>query len=125
MEFCRQLIDCGFHRKQALRCAVTAVSTRRHVVGVDHIIGKAECFCLGIKRDGFVAGQAHRGGAVLAVSARIGERMHINAFDDALFGSTQPEMDLHLMAGRRSDLAFYPAENDLGGFLVFQVTKAG
>ena len=117
MEFCRQLIDCGFHRKQALRCAVTAVSTRRHVVGVDHIIGKAECFCLGIKRDGFVAGQAHRGGAVLAVSARIGERMHINAFDDALFGSTQPEMDLHLMAGRRSDLAFYPAENDLGGFL--------
>lgn len=43
--------------------------------------------------------------------------MHINAFDDALFGSTQPEMDLHLMAGRRSDLAFYPAENDLGGFL--------
>ena len=72
-----------------------------------------------------MTGQAHGSGAVLAVSARIGERMHINAFDDALFGSTQPEMDLHLMAGRRSDLAFYPAENDLGGLFGFPGHKGG
>ena len=57
--------------------------------------------------------KTHRGGAVLAVSARIGERMHINAFDDALFGSTQPEMDLHLMAGRGGDLALLPGEDEL------------
>ena len=67
-----QLIDGRFYRKQALRCTVAAVSTGRHVVRIHNITDKAECLCLAVQWDGFVAGKAHRRGAVLAVGTGIG-----------------------------------------------------
>ena len=46
-----QLVDGGFHCKQSLRGTVAAVRTRRHMVGVHHIVGKAECLRLAVQRD--------------------------------------------------------------------------
>ena len=33
-----QLVDCRFNRKNTLGCAIAAVGTRRHPVGVDDVI---------------------------------------------------------------------------------------
>ncbi len=110
-----QLIDSGFHRKQTLGCAVTAVSTGRHVVGVHHIADKAERFGLAVQRDGLVAGQAHGCRAVLTVSTGVGKGVQVNALDDAVLCGTQPHMHLHLVARRGCRLAFHTAEDDLGG----------
>ena len=54
VEFCRQLVDGRLHGKQALRCAVAAVGTGGHVVGVHHIADETEGLGLAVQRDGFM-----------------------------------------------------------------------
>ena len=96
-----QFIDSRFYGKQSLRCAVTAVSTGRHVVR--------------IQRDGFVARKAHGRRAMLTISTGIGKGVQINALHNAVLRGTQPHMNLHFVTRRGCDLAFHTTENDLGG----------
>ena len=115
VEFCRQLVDGRLHGKQALRCAVAAVSTGGHVVGVHHIADETEGLGLAVQRDGFMARQAHRRGAVLAVSACVREGVQVDAAHEALFGGTEADVHLHLVAGRGSGLALLAGEDELAG----------
>ena len=110
-----QLVDCRLHRKQTLCGTVAPVCTGRHVVGVDYIADKAERLCLAVQGDGFVSGQTHRGGTVFAVGTGIGQGVQVNALYDAVPGSAQTDVHLHLVTGGRCRLAFHPAEDDLGG----------
>ena len=110
-----QFIDSRFYGKQSLRCAVTAVSTGRHVVRIHHITDKAEGFCLAVQWDGLVTGKAHGRRAMLTVSTGIGKGVQINALHNAVLRGTQPHMDLHFVTRRGCDLAFHTTENDLGG----------
>ena len=113
MELCGQLVDGGFHREQALGRTVAAVCARRHMVGIDHIIGKAESLSVAIERDGFMSRKTHRRGAVLAISAGVGEGVEVEAPDAAILVCAETKMDLHLMAGRGGDLALLPGEDEL------------
>ena len=115
MELRGQLVDGGFHREQALGRAVAAVCARRHMVGIDHIIGKAESLSVAIERDGFMSRKSHRRGAVLAISAGVGEGVEVEAPDAAILVGAEAKMDLHLMAGRGGDLALLPGEDELRG----------
>ena len=109
-----QLIDGRFHRKQTLCSTIAAVCTGRHVVGIYHITDKAKGFGLAVQRDGLMTGQAHGSGAVLAVSASVRQRVEVNALHDAVLGSAQTDVHLHLVARRRSRLTFHAAEDELG-----------
>ena len=115
MELRGQLVDSGFHREQALGRAVAAVCARRHMVGIDHIIGKAESLSAAIERDGFMSRKAHRRGAVLAISAGVGEGVEVEAPDAAILVCAEAKMNLHLMAGRGGGLALLPGEDELRG----------
>ena len=110
-----QLIDGRFHRKQTLCSTIAAICTGRHVVSIYHIADKAEGFGLAVQRDGFVTGQTHGSGAVLAVSTGVGQGVQVDALHDAVLGSTQTDVHLHLVARRGSRLAFHAAEDELGG----------
>ena len=68
-----QLVDRRFHRKQTLRSTIAAVCTSRHMVSIYHIADKAEGLGLAVQRDGFVTRQTHSSGAMLAVSAGVGQ----------------------------------------------------
>ena len=68
------------------------------MVGVDDITDKAEGLGLAVQRDGLVAGKAHRRGAMLTVSAGVGQGVQVDTFHDAVFGGTQADVHLHLMA---------------------------
>ena len=109
-----QLVDRRFHRKQTLRSTIAAVCTSRHVVGIYHITDKAEGLGLAVQRDGFVTRQTHSSGAMLAVSAGVGQSVQVDALHDAVSGSAQTDVHLHLVARRRGRLAFHPAEDELG-----------
>ena len=115
VQLVRQLVDGRFHCKQTLRSAIAAVCTGRHVVGVHHITDKAESLSLAVQRDGLVTGQTHSSGAMLAVSAGVGQSVQVDALHDAVFGSAQTDVHLHLVARRRSRLAFHTAEDELRG----------
>ena len=45
------------------------------------------------------AGQAHGGGAVLAVSSGVGEGIHVDGPDGAVLVGAQADMQLHVVAG--------------------------
>ena len=120
-----QLVHGRFHSKQALGRTVAAVGTGRHVVGIHHIADKAEGFSLAVQRDGFVAGQAHGRGAVLAVGTGVGQRVQVDSLHDAILRGTQPDVHFHFVARRGGRLAFHPAENDLGGLFGFPGHKGG
>ena len=62
-----------------------------------------------------MTGQAHGSGAVLAVSTGVGQGVQVNALHDAVLGSAQTDVHLHLVARRGSRLAFHTAEDELGG----------
>ena len=115
MELGGQLVHGGFHRKQALRCTVAAVSAGRHMVGIDHVADEAERLGLAVQRDGLVARQAHRRGAMLAVGARVGQGVEVDALHDALFGGTEADVHLHLVPGRGSGLALLAGEKEFAG----------
>ena len=109
-----QLVDRRFHRKQTLRSTIAAVCTSRHMVSIYHIADKAEGLGLAVQRDGFVTRQTHSSGAMLTVSAGVGQSVQVDALHDAVSGSAQTDVHFHLMARRRSRLAFYAAEDELG-----------
>ena len=110
-----QLVDGGFHRKQTLRGTVATVSTRRHVVGIHHIIGKAEGLCLAVQRDGLMPGQPHRRGTMLTVGTRIGQGVQVDGLDDAVFVGTQTDVHFHFMARSRGGHALAAGKNQLAG----------
>ena len=62
-----------------------------------------------------MTGQADRCRAVLAISARIGQRVEVDAAHDAVLRCAETDVHLHLMARRGCGLALDTAENDLGG----------
>ena len=111
-----QLVDRRFYRKQTLRSTIAAVCTSRHMVSIYHIADKAEGLGLAVQRDGFVTRQTHSSGAMLAVSAGVGQSVQVDALHDAVSGSAQTDVHLHLVARRRGRLAFHPAEDELGRF---------
>ena len=119
MEFCCKFVDGRLDREQALRCAVATVGTGGHVVGVDDVVGEAERLGLGVERNRLVTGQADRGGAMLAVGTCVREGVHVDTLDDALFGGTEAEMNLHLVTGRGGRLALDAAEDNFGRLLRF------
>ena len=62
-----------------------------------------------------MARQAHRRGAVLAVSTCVREGVQVDAAHEALFGGTEADVHLHLVAGRGSGLALLAGEDELAG----------
>ena len=110
-----QFVDGGFHRKQTLCGAVTAVRTRRHMVGIHHIVGKAKCLRLAVQRDRLMPGQAHRRGTMLTVGTRVGQGVQVDRLDDAVFVGTQSDMHFHLMARGRGGHTFAAGKNQLAG----------
>ena len=119
-----QLVHGRFQRKQALGCAVAAVGTGGLHIGVHHIITKAEGLQRGgVQRNGFVPRKAHRGGAMLAVSARVGKGVQVQHADAALFAGTQTHAHLHFVAGRACDLGFLTGVDDLGRAAGFERHK--
>ena len=62
-----------------------------------------------------MAGKAHRGGAVLAVSAGIGKGMEVDAADMAILHGADLHRHLHLMAGTARCLALSTGEDHAGG----------
>ena len=84
------------------------------MVCIYHIADKAEGLGLAVQRDGFVTRQTHSSGAMLAVSAGVGQSVQVDALHDAVSGSAQTDVHLHLVARRRGRLAFHPAEDELG-----------
>ena len=112
----RQLVHRTLDREQALCCAVAAVRARRHMVGIHNIAREAERLCLAVQRDGLVAGQADGRRAVLAVSAGVGQGVHVDGLENAVVVTADLHMHLHLMAGRGSDLGLIAGVNDLGRF---------
>ena len=109
-----QLVHRRLHRKQTLCSTIAAVCTGRHVVGIYHITDKAEGFGLAVQRDGLMTGQAHGSGAVLAVSSGVGQGVQVDTLHNAVLGSAQTDVHLHLVARRRSRLAFHTAKDELG-----------
>ena len=86
------------------------------MVGVDHIPGEAEGLQIaGVKGDGLVAGEAHGGGAVLAVGPGVGQGVNVQGSDDALFGRAQAHLHLHGVAGAGGDEALFPGVDHPGG----------
>ena len=86
------------------------------MVGVNHIIGEAECLqAVGVQGNGLVARQAHRGGAVLSVGPGVGQGVHIQGPDGAVVGGAQAHPDLHLMPGGPGGLALLTGVDHLGG----------
>ena len=61
-----------------------------------------------------MTGQAHGSGAVLAVSAGVGQGVQVDTLHNAILGSAQTDVHLHLVARRRSRLTFHTAEDELG-----------
>ena len=121
-----QLVDGALHRKNALCGAVAPVGPGGLQVGVHHIKAEPERLQpAGVQRDGLVARQAHRGGAVLAVSAGVGQGEHIQRPDVAVPVCAQPQMHLHLMPGGACDLALLPGVNELGGAAGHEGDKGG
>ena len=110
-----QLVHRALDREKTLRCAVAAVRAGRHDVGINDVARETERLRLAVKRNGLVAGQADRCRAVLAVSARVRERMQVDAAHNAVLGRAEADVHLHLMARRGRGLALDTAENDLGG----------
>ena len=85
------------------------------MVGVHHVIGKAEGLGPAVEGDGFMSRKAHRRGAVLAVSAGVGEGVEVEAADGAVPVRAEAEVDLHLVAGGGCDLTLLPGKDELGG----------
>src|SRR5699024_3474367 len=119
-----QLVDDGLQSVDALGRAVTAVSAGGLVVGVDHVVAEAVGFQIaGVEGDGLVARQAHRGGAVLAVSAGVGQGVQVDGPDAAVVVGAQPDVHLHLVAGAARDLGFLPGVDQFGGAAGLQRDK--
>ena len=62
-----------------------------------------------------MTGQTHGSGAMLTVSTGVRQGVQVNALHNTVLGRTQTDVHLHLMARRRSRLAFHTAEDELGG----------
>ena len=107
-----QLVYGGFHGEEALRRAVAAVRARGHVVGIHNVVHEPVRLGFGVKRDGFMAGEADGRGAVLAVSAGIGERIEIDAAHDAVFVRAETHMHLHFMPRAARDHALAAGKDD-------------
>ena len=107
-----QLVHGGLHGEEALRRAVAAVRARGHVVGVYNVVHEPVRLGLGIKRDGFVAGKPDGRGAVLAVSAGIGERIEIDPADNAVLVRAETHMHLHFVPRAARDHALAAGEDD-------------
>ena len=60
--------------------------------------------------------QTHGSGAMLAVSAGVRQGVQVNALHNTVLGRTQTDVHFHLMARRRSRLAFHAAKDELGSF---------
>ena len=96
------------------------------MVGIDHIIGKAESLSVAIERDGFMSRKTHRRGAVLAISAGVGEGVEVEAPDAAILVGAEAKMDLSISwRGVEAIWLSSRVKMSFEGFLVFQVTKAG
>ena len=67
----RQLVDCRLHGKDPLGGSVAPVGSRRHHVGIDHVVGKPVSPGSTVQRNGLMAGKSHSRGAVLAICSSI------------------------------------------------------
>ena len=67
----------------------------------------------------------HRGGAVLAVGAGVGEGVQVNAADAPVFVGAQPDAHLHLVPGGPGDLCFLAGVDQLGRPPGLQRDKGG
>ena len=61
-----------------------------------------------------MAGQAHGGGAVLAVSSGVGQGIHVDGPDGTVLGGAQADMQLHVVAGGAGNEALLPGIDHLG-----------
>ena len=93
-----ELVDGALDREEALRGTVAAVGAGRHGVGVDDVEGEAAREHAVVQRQALVAGQAHRGGAVLAVGALVGQGMEVERQDRAVAAGADAHAHLHLVA---------------------------
>src|SRR5699024_623484 len=121
-----QLVDDGLQRIDALGRTVAPVGPGGLVVGVDYVVAKAVGLQVaGVEGDGLVARQAHRGGAVFAVGAGVGQGVQVDGPDAAVAAGAQPDADLHLMAGAARGLGLFPGVDQFGGAAGLQGDKGG
>ena len=122
----RQFVDHGLHGEDALGGAVAPIGACRLQIGVDHVVAKAVGLQgAGVQGDGLVAGQAYGGGAVLAVSAGVGQGVQVENPDFAVLVGTQTNTDFHFVPGRTGNLGFFARINQLGGAARLHGDKGG
>ena len=108
-----KFVHRGLHREQSLCRPVSTVRPGRHHVRVYNITHKPECLRLPVERDGFMPGKSDRCGTMFPVSARVGQRVHVDAVDDPVLTCTETHMDFHLMARCRGGHALLAGKDDL------------
>ena len=114
----RQLIYDGFQGKDSLGGSIAPVRACGKLIRIDYVKYVTEGLQVGrIQGNRLVSRQSRRSGAVVAVSACIGQVVKINGPDRSVPVCAYADPDVHLMTGRAGNLAFFSGIDELGGLL--------